>query len=174
MTQAELVIDVRLDLARVDDGVARCAISHQLNEGATVAASGSFSALLANPNGAQIESLRNGLAEFVRKLPQISHREAAPADRDPIPPPFDSSYNNAERNDFHYLIKYHRDDRFLTEHVLDDATRATETGRTDLLTAFSTTTLSSVSLLRDSSWSWRRSVGLGRNGSRNAGQARHS
>jgi len=137
MTQAELVIDVRLDLAHGDDCVARCAISHQLNEGATVAASGSFSALLANPNGAQTESLKKGVAQFARKFPQISHREAAPADRDPIPPPFDSSYNNAERNDFHYVIKYHRDDRFLTEHVLDDATRARlDQAWTDLLTAF--------------------------------------
>jgi hypothetical protein len=137
MTQAELMIDVRLDLAQGDECVARCAISHQLNEGATVAASGSFSALLANPNGAQIESLKNGVAQFARKLPQISHREAAPADRDPIPPPFDSSYNNAERNDFHYVIKYHRDDRFLTEHILDDATRARlDQAWTDLLTAF--------------------------------------
>jgi len=137
MTQAELVIEVRLDLARGDDSVARCAISHELNEGATVAASGFFSALLAKPDGAQIESLRNGVAEFARLYPQISHREAAPADRDPIPPPFDSSYNNAERNDFHYVIKYHRDDRFLTEHILDEATRAQlDQAWTDLLTAF--------------------------------------
>jgi hypothetical protein len=138
MTQAELVMDVRLDLARGDDDcVARCAISHQLNEGATAAASGSFSALLANPNGAQIQTLRSGVAEFARMFPQISHREAAPADRDPIPPPFDSSYNNAERNEFHYVIKYHRDDGFLTEHILDDATRARlDQAWTDLLTAF--------------------------------------
>ena len=137
MTQAELVMDARLDLARGDDCVARCAISHQLNEGATVAAIGSFSALLANPNSAATESLRAGVAEFARRLPQISHREAAPADRDPIPPPFDSSYNNAERNEFHYAIKYHRDDRFLTEHILDDAARAQlDQAWTDLLTAF--------------------------------------
>src|SRR5207247_4985130 len=53
MTQAELMMDARLDLAQGDDCVARCALSHQLNEGATVAAIGSFSALLANPDRAQ-------------------------------------------------------------------------------------------------------------------------
>src|SRR5258705_349265 len=81
--------------------------------------------------------MKNGVTQFARMLPQISHREAAPEDRDPIPPPFESSYNNAERNEFHYVIKYHRDDRFLTEHILDDATRAQlDQAWTDLLTAF--------------------------------------
>ena len=77
------------------------------------------------------------MVEFARKLPQVSHREPAPADRDPIPAPYDNSYNNAERNDFHYVIKYHRDDRFLTEHMLDDATRASlDQAWTDLLSSF--------------------------------------
>ncbi len=53
----------------------------------------------------------------------MSHREPAPSDRDPIPPPFDNAYNARERDYFHYKVKYHRDDRFLVEHILDDATR---------------------------------------------------
>jgi hypothetical protein len=61
--------------------------------------------------------------DFARVLPQVSHREPAPSDRDPIPAPFDNSYNNPERNDYHYKIKYYRDDRFLVDNILDDATR---------------------------------------------------
>ena len=106
MTQAELLLDAELDLAHGDDCVARCIISHQLNDGATVAAISTFSGLLANPAGPDIETLRAGVKEFARKLPQISQREAAPAVVDPIPPPFDSGYNNAERNDFHAFVKY--------------------------------------------------------------------
>jgi hypothetical protein len=137
MTRGELLMDARLDLSQGDDCVTRCVISHKLNEGATVAAIGTFSAILANPDGPEIESLKHGVNEFAHILPQISHREADPADRDPIPAPFDNSYNNAERNEFHAFIKYHRDDRFLTEHILDDATRAQlDQAWTDLLTSF--------------------------------------
>jgi hypothetical protein len=64
-----------------------------------------------------------GVLDFARTFPQISQREPAPSDRDPIPAPFDNSYNQPERNDFHYKIKYHRDDAFLVKNILDDATR---------------------------------------------------
>src|SRR6185369_5215420 len=74
-TQAELVMDARLDLEHGDDCVVRCVISHKLSEGATVAAIGTFSALLANPTGQGIEKLKAGVSEFARILPQISHRE---------------------------------------------------------------------------------------------------
>lgn len=140
MTQAELSMDARLELADPasnDDCIVRCNISHELSEGATAAATGSFSILLANPDGAGIETLKAGVAHFARNFPQISHREAAPADRDPIPAPFDNDYNNPERNEFHATLKYHRDDRFLTEHILDDSTRRElDQAWTDLLTSF--------------------------------------
>jgi hypothetical protein len=137
MTQAELVLQAELDAASGEDCVARCALAHDLNELATVATTGTFSVLLANPAGAGIEALKAGVAEFARNFPQNSHREAAPSDRDPIPAPFDNSYNNPERNDFHYIIKYHRDDRFLTENMLDDSTRAElDQAWTDLLGSF--------------------------------------
>lgn len=138
--QAELLIELQLDpahLADKEDCVVRCVVSHDLNEGATAAATGTFSLVLANPNGATIDTLKTGIATFARVFPQISQREAAPADRDPIPPPFNSDYNNAERNEFHATIKYHRDDRFLTEHVLEDKDRQQlDEAWTDLLTAF--------------------------------------
>ena len=38
---------------------------------------------------------------------------------------------------FHYVIKYHRDDRFLVTHILDDPTRRRlDQAWTDLLTSF--------------------------------------
>ena len=78
-----------------------------------------------------------GAIEFARQLPQVSHREPAPSDRDPIPQPFDNTYNVAERNHFHYRVKYHRDDRFLVENIVDDATRVRlDEAWTDLLTSF--------------------------------------
>jgi hypothetical protein len=136
-TQADFLVDVQLDLEHGDDCLVRCVISSMVGENATAAATGTVSALLANPDNPQIDSWKAGVREFAQKLPQVSHREAAPADRDPIPAPFDNGYNNAERNSFHYVIKYHRDDQFLVEHMLDDAARASlDQAWTDLLTSF--------------------------------------
>jgi hypothetical protein len=51
--------------------------------------------------------------------------------------PFDNTYNTAERNYFHTAIKYHRDDDFLCENVLDEGAVAELDGAWgDLLTAF--------------------------------------
>ena len=47
----------------------------------------------------------------------------APSDRDPIPAPFDGTYGTTDRYDFHYRIRYHRNDRFVLEHILDDRLR---------------------------------------------------
>ena len=59
---------------------------------------------------------------FAKFFPSVSHREPAPSDRDPIPQPYDNSYNNAERNAWHYQVKYHRDDSFLVNHILPNQT----------------------------------------------------
>jgi hypothetical protein len=89
------------------------------------------------PENLPLEARRAGVLELANLLPQVSHREPAPSDRDPIPPPYDSTYNSAERNDYHYQIKYHRDDQFLVEHILDDVTRERlDQAWTDLLTSF--------------------------------------
>jgi hypothetical protein len=106
-------------------------------EGETAAETGATAALLTDPNAKSFASWKAGVMEFARKLPEVSHREPAPSDRDPIPAPFDNTYNTAERNMFHYVIKYHRDDRFLVTHILDDATRKRlDQAWTDLLTSF--------------------------------------
>lgn len=127
-TSAQLVVDAKLDVEHGEECVVRCTISDGVNPGETAASTGTYSALLADPNGSAYRWLRPGIEEFARTLPEISHREPAPSDRDPIPAPFDGTYNSAERNHFHAKIKYHRDDRFLVQYLLDDATR----GRLDL------------------------------------------
>jgi len=116
---ALLTVRAELDVENGDDAVVRCTIAQEeeTDQGKQV------SALLANPGSAAFQKWKAGVLDFARLLPQVSHREPAPLDRDPIPAPFDNSYNNPERNLYHYQIKYHRDDRFLVENILDDATR---------------------------------------------------
>ncbi len=135
--QARLFVNVELDLQHGNDYVVRCVISDGEIEGETAAETGTVSALLADPNGSAFAAWKQGALEFARKLPEVSQREPAPSDRDPIPAPWDNTYNTAERNRFHYVIKYHRDDDFLVRHVLDDATRRTlDQAWTDLTSSF--------------------------------------
>lgn len=136
-TRAQLFVDVELDRDHGADGVVRCSISDGEVEGETAAETGTTSALLADPASPEMESWTAGVREFARKLPEVSHREPAPSDRDPIPFPFDNTYNQPERNRFHTRIKYQRNDAFLVEHILDDSTRRTlDLAWFDLLTAF--------------------------------------
>lgn len=136
-TSAQLIVDARLDAEQGDECVVRCTLADGVSPDETVASTGAYSALLADPNGASYRWLKPGIEEFARKLPEISHREPAPSDRDPIPAPVDGTYNSAERNHFHAKLKYHRDDRFLVEHLLDDdARRQLDQAWVDLLTSF--------------------------------------
>jgi mono/diheme cytochrome c family protein len=132
----ELQIDVELGPHRtgdVDDAVVRCTIS----EREELATGRPVSALLAHPQSAGFKAWKAGVLEFAERLPQISHREPTPSDRDPIPAPFDNTYNQPERDRFHTQLKYYRDDRFLVEKMLDDATRSKlEHAWADLLTSF--------------------------------------
>ena len=65
-----------------------------------------------------------GVMEFARMLPPNSHGEPTPADKDPVPDPFDNTYNVPEHDEFVVKVKYIRDDRFVVENLIDDATRA--------------------------------------------------
>jgi hypothetical protein len=118
-TSAQLKVSAQLDSQLGDDCIVRCIIAQEeeTDQGKQV------SALLANPKGDAYELWKNGVVEFARVLPQVSQREPAPSDRDPIPEVFDNTYNNAERNHYHYKIKYYRDDRFVYDNILDDETR---------------------------------------------------
>ena len=53
-----------------------------------------------------------------------SHGEANPADKDPVPPPFDNTYNSPEHDAFVMKVKYQRNDSFFTANLVDGADRA--------------------------------------------------
>jgi hypothetical protein len=134
---AQLVVDVRLDTKRGPSRIVRCRISCGKAEGQTAAETGATSTLLADPADPQVVEWKHDVAVFTRLLPDVSHREAAPSDRDTIPAPYDNAYNKPDRNFFHTSIKYQRDDEFFVKHIADDATRRQlEEAWTDLLTSF--------------------------------------
>ena len=64
------------------------------------------------------------MAEYVSLLPPNSHGEANPADKDPVPPPFDNTYNSPEHDAFVLKVKYQRNDAFFTGNMVDGADRA--------------------------------------------------
>ena len=80
--------------------------------------------LLADPQSAGYRAFKAGVLELAAILPPNSHSEPTPADKDPVPEPFDSAFNVPEHDAFDTNVKYHRDDRFVVEYMLDDATRA--------------------------------------------------
>ncbi len=134
---AQLTVAVALDKQQADSRIVRCRIADGKVDGETAAEFGATSTLLAEPGSPEVTDWRKGVAIFASLLPEVSHREPAPSDRDPIPSPFDNAYNKPERNFFHTAIKYHRDDAFLVEHVLDNRIRIElNEAWTDLLTSF--------------------------------------
>ena len=80
-------------------------------------------ALLGDAASAGYRTFRAGIDEYVALLPPNSHGEANPADKDPVPPPFDNTYNSPEHDAFVLQVKYQRNDRFFTENILDGADR---------------------------------------------------
>lgn len=136
----ELIVTARLDPVLGRDTVVRCTITDITSDGDLTAGGPpgrQYSSLLRDPNSKSMDRWEAGLQEFAEALPQISHREPTPSDRDPIPEPFNNTYNLPERNYFHTAVKYHRDDQFLTESVLpDSARRKLDIAWADLLTAF--------------------------------------
>jgi hypothetical protein len=80
-------------------------------------------ALIGDMSSAGYKTFRAGVMEYATLLPPNSHSEPTPADKDPIPDPFDSAYNVPEHDEFDEIVKYHRDDRFVVEYLLDDNER---------------------------------------------------
>ena len=70
--------------------------------------------ILGDPASAGYKAFRAGIAEYVALLPPNSHGEANPADKDPVPPPFDNTYNSPEHDAFVLKVKYQRNDTFFT------------------------------------------------------------
>src|SRR5262245_7574969 len=67
-------------------------------------------ALIGDMDSAGYKAFRAGVMEFATLLPPNSHSEPTPADKDPVPDPFDNTYNVPEHDEFVQKVKYHRDD----------------------------------------------------------------
>jgi hypothetical protein len=81
-------------------------------------------ALLADPSSEGYRAFKAGVFELATNMPPNSHGEPTPADKDPIPEPFDNTYNVPEHDEFVVKIKYLRDDRFAIDKLLDKGTGA--------------------------------------------------
>ena len=80
-------------------------------------------ALVGDMKSAGYKAFRAGVEEYATLLPPNTHGEPTPADKDPVPEPFDNTYNVPEHDEFVVKVKYHRDDKFVVENMLDAATR---------------------------------------------------
>jgi mono/diheme cytochrome c family protein len=79
--------------------------------------------LLGDPQSNGYRTFKAGVMQFASLMPPNSHNEPTPADKDPIPEPFDSTYNVPEHDEFDTRVKYIRDDHFVYQNILDDADR---------------------------------------------------
>jgi len=116
---AELQADAELGKDR--NAVVRLLLSDR-PEGSTRDASQRV--LLGDTASAGYKTYRAGIAEYVSLLPPNSHGEANPADKDPVPAPFDNTYNSPEHDAFVLKVKYQRNDGFFTANLVDGADRA--------------------------------------------------
>jgi hypothetical protein len=80
--------------------------------------------LLGDPASAGYRAFRAGIAEYLALMPPNSHGEANPADKDPVPAPFDNTYNSPEHDAFVINVKYQRTDPFFTNNIVDGEDRA--------------------------------------------------
>jgi hypothetical protein len=116
---AELHTEVELGGDR--DAVIRVMVSNRPDGVARMAGQRVF---LGDPKSAGYRKFRAGIAEFVALLPPNSHGEANPADKDPVPAPFDNTYNSPEHDAFVTKVKYQRTDEFFTKNLVDGEERA--------------------------------------------------
>ena len=79
--------------------------------------------LIGDMASAGYKAFRKGVMEYATLLPPNSNSEPTPADKDPVPEPFDNTYNVPEHDEFVVKVKYIRDDRFFAENLIDAATR---------------------------------------------------
>jgi mono/diheme cytochrome c family protein len=111
-------LEVEVELGADRNGVVRLVISNNA-EGVVPARGGQARVLLGDPASAGYRAFRAGMAEYVSLLPPNSHGEANPADKDPVPLPFDSTYNTPEHDAFVNNVKYQRTDAFLAANMVD-------------------------------------------------------
>jgi mono/diheme cytochrome c family protein len=79
---------------------------------------------LGDPKSDGYRSFRAGIAEYLELMPPNSHGEPNPADKDPVPAPFDNTYNSPEHDAFVTTVKYQRTDDFFTRNIVDGGDRA--------------------------------------------------
>ncbi|HET7220095.1 MAG TPA: DUF1592 domain-containing protein [Vicinamibacterales bacterium] len=118
-TVAELQVDAELGHNR--NAVVRLMISDRAEGSARDALQ---RVILGDPSSAGYRKFRANIAEYVSLMPPNSHGEANPADKDPVPPPFDNTYNSPEHDAFVLKVKYQRNDSFFTNSIVDGADRA--------------------------------------------------
>jgi hypothetical protein len=116
---AELHTDVELGADR--DAVIRVMLNARPDGPSRV---GGQRVFMGDPASAGYKTFRAGIAEFVAMMPPNSHGEANPADRDPVPQPFDNTYNSPEHDAFVTKVKYQRWDDFFAKNMVDGADRA--------------------------------------------------
>ncbi len=125
-------MDVELAPDQPQDSVLRVLVSEDESE------SGRPSwVLLGYSDSDAFQAWKTKVLDYAARFPQTSQGEATPSDRDPIPQPFSNEYNQPERDRFHQRVKYYRQDDFLVEYMLDDATRVKlEDAWADVKTSF--------------------------------------
>ncbi len=117
-TTAELQVDAELGADR--NAVVRVVVA----DSELVPARGARArAFIGDPASAGYKMFRAGIAEYAALLPPNSHGEANPADKDPVPLPFDSTFNTPEHDAFVMKVKYQRSDAFFTDFIVDGADR---------------------------------------------------
>jgi hypothetical protein len=117
-TTDELQVEAELGAER--DAVVRVLVA----DSEAVPARGSRARVfLGDSTSAGYRTFRAGLADYVALLPPNSHGEANPADKDPVPAPFDNTYNSPEHDAFVTKVKYQRTDAFFTENMVDGTER---------------------------------------------------
>jgi Protein of unknown function (DUF1592)/Protein of unknown function (DUF1588)/Protein of unknown function (DUF1585)/Protein of unknown function (DUF1587)/Protein of unknown function (DUF1595) len=94
-------------------------------------------AIVGDMQSAGYRKFKAGVMELVALMPPNSNIEPTPADKDPAPEPLDSTYNTPEHDAFINDVKFVREDSFIYQHMLDDATRARlDNAWTDLHASF--------------------------------------
>ncbi len=116
-------VDVQAEVEMVEGGAKDAVVRVTVSDQPRLFTGRPFSVLLGFPKTPGFEKWQAGVMSFASDLPQNSQGEANPADKDPIPEPYNNVYNQPERDEFHIKVKYYRSDKFLMEKMLDDATR---------------------------------------------------
>lgn len=128
-------LQVEAEIGTDPDQVLRVVISDRADGGA--ARGRPPRALLGDPASKGYANFKRGVLQYASLLPPNSHGEPTPADKDPIPAPFDNTYNVPEHDEFMVKVKYLRDDKFVAENLIDTATRARlDHAWNDLLASF--------------------------------------